>query len=87
MPTYDYRAQEPEKALACCADGFEWVQTMSEAPLDKCPECGGPVVKVIGAPGICMRTTKAKLSDKNLKANGFKKLVKEGPGKYRDVLA
>lgn len=87
MPTYDYRASDPEKAPECCAEGFEWVQTMSEAPLEKCPTCGGPISKVIGAPGFTTRSTKSKLSDKSLKAAGFKKLVKEGDGKYRNVLA
>jgi len=87
MPTYDYRATDPEKAPPCCAEGFEVVQTMSEAPLEKCPECGGPITKVIGAPGFTMRSTKGTLSDKNLKKAGFKKLVKEGDGKYRNILA
>jgi putative FmdB family regulatory protein len=87
MPTYDYRAQEPEGAPDCCREGFEVVQLMSEAPLEKCPTCGRIVVKIIGAPGVITKTTKSKLSDKNLKAAGFKKLVKEGDGKYRNVLA
>jgi len=87
MPTYDYRAQDPEKAPECCAEGFEVVQTMSEAPLEKCPTCGGPLVKVIGAPGFTMRSEKHVMSDNNLKRAGFKKLVKEGDGKYRNVLA
>ncbi len=87
MPTYDYRALDPDKAPACCAEGFEIVQTMSEAPLEKCPECGAPIHKLIVAPGFVTKQTKSKLSDKNLKAAGFKKLVKEGDGKYRNVLA
>ena len=55
--------------------------------LEKCPMCGGPIVKLIGAPGFTMRSEKHTMSDKNLKRAGFKKLVKEGDGKYRNVLA
>lgn len=87
MPTYDYRATEPDKAGECCKDGFEVVQTMSEPPFEKCPICGAAVQKIIGAPGFTLRSEKSKLSDKSLKKAGFKKLVKEGDGKYRNVLA
>jgi putative FmdB family regulatory protein len=88
MPTYDYRAVDSEKAPDCCREGFEVVQSMSEAPLAACPTCGGPISKIIGAPGFTTRRSeKSMMSDKNLKKNGFKKLVKEGDGKYRNVLA
>ena len=87
MPTYDYRATDPTKAPECCAEGFEVVQMMSESPLEKCPTCSGPLVKIIGAPGFTLRSERHTMSDANLKKNGFKKLVKEGDGKYRNVLA
>ncbi|MEZ0227114.1 MAG: FmdB family zinc ribbon protein [Planctomycetota bacterium] len=87
MPTYDYRAVEPDKAAECCSEGFEIVQPMSEAPLEKCPMCQAPITKIIGAPGFTLKSEKHTMSDKNLKRAGFKKLVKEGDGKYRNVLA
>jgi putative FmdB family regulatory protein len=94
MPTYDYRATEEALADAnaankdCpCREGFETVQRMAEEPLTACPECGGPIQRVINAVGFSTKSHKTMMSDANLKKNGFKKLVKEGDGKYRNVLA
>ena len=44
MPTYEY---------VCEASGkrFEKFQRMSEQPLGECPDCGGPVRRLIGAGG------------------------------------
>lgn len=41
MPTYDYRCE-------ACQHEFEVFQNMSDAPLKKCPECGGKVKRLIG---------------------------------------
>jgi putative FmdB family regulatory protein len=43
MPTYEYR----------CAKGhhFELFQRMSEAPVDKCPECGAPAERQLSVGG------------------------------------
>lgn len=41
MPTYDYQCQ-------ACQHEFEVFQNMSDAPLKKCPECGGKVKRLIG---------------------------------------
>jgi len=42
MPTYDYE---------CTTTGrrFELFQQMSDQPIETCPECGGPVRRLIGA--------------------------------------
>lgn len=87
MPVYDYRATNPEKAPACCREPFEHVQPLADDPLEKCPTCGGEVLRLISAPGFTFRTTKAVLSDKNLKKHGFAKLVKDGEGRYRNTTA
>ena len=41
MPTYEYR----------CSQGhtFEQFQRINDAPLDKCPQCGGPAERVLSA--------------------------------------
>jgi len=45
MPTYDYRCPD-------CGHEFEQFQSMRDAPLKKCPECGSSKVKrLIGAGG------------------------------------
>jgi putative FmdB family regulatory protein len=87
MPVYDYRAEDPEKAQDCCREPFEVVQKLADAALEVCPTCGTAIVKVIGAVGFSTKGQKTMMSDKNLKRNGFQKLVKEGDGKYRNVLA
>jgi putative FmdB family regulatory protein len=44
MPTYDYKCKE-------CKHEFEAFQSMMEAPIKICPECGGPVKRLIGSGG------------------------------------
>jgi len=41
MPTYEYKCEK-------CGHEFEVFQSMTEPPVKKCPECGGPVTKLIG---------------------------------------
>src|SRR5262245_28435629 len=45
MPLYEYECQT-------CGRRTEVLQRMDEAPLVACPECGGPVKKLISAPGF-----------------------------------
>ena len=40
MPTYEYECQK-------CGFRFERLQTMKEAPIGECPECGGQVQRLI----------------------------------------
>ena len=42
MPTYDYECDT-------CNKVFEIFQSMSSPKLDKCPTCGSPVKRLIGA--------------------------------------
>jgi len=42
MPTYEYRC-------TLCQCHFEAFQKMNDLPLSQCPECGGPVQRLIGA--------------------------------------
>ncbi|MDP6524630.1 MAG: zinc ribbon domain-containing protein [Kiritimatiellia bacterium] len=42
MPTYEYECQS-------CEIVFERFQSMSAAPIRKCPECGAKVKRLIGA--------------------------------------
>lgn len=41
MPTYEYECQK-------CGHEFERFQSMTDAPLKRCPECRGKVVRKIG---------------------------------------
>ena len=82
MPTYVYQKKDGEKGCPHCSGRFEVDQSMSDEPLKKCPKCGAGVRRVISAPNI-VQSDKSLLSDKNLKAHGFERLVKEEKGKYR----
>ncbi len=44
MPTYEYECEK-------CGKHFEKFQNMSDEPLKLCPECGGPVHRLIGMGG------------------------------------
>ena len=44
MPTYEYECRK-------CGLHFEKFQKMSDAPLRKCPQCGGDVQRLIGMGG------------------------------------
>jgi putative FmdB family regulatory protein len=48
MPIYEYQtSQKPGKGCRRCRSPFEILQNTGEESLKKCPECDGPVRKVI----------------------------------------
>ncbi|HTY13161.1 MAG TPA: FmdB family zinc ribbon protein [Candidatus Omnitrophota bacterium] len=47
MPTYEYRCEHCGK--------FEQQQRISDAPLKKCPKCGGAVKRLISGAGIIFK--------------------------------
>jgi len=86
MPTYEYQAVDTDRACEHCRQRFEVRQSMRDAPLATCPRCGAPVRRLISACGICtLPSERTLLSDRNLKAKGFTKLVNEGDGRFRRV--
>ncbi len=87
MPVYEYQTQDPRKPCIHCAEAFEFRHGMNDPPLAACPECGGPVERVVSACRVDTRpSTKSQLSDSNLKRLGFNKLVNEGDGKFRKTV-
>lgn len=48
MPTYEYKCEE-------CGIVFDRFQHFSEAPIQTCPECNGPVHRVICPVGIVFK--------------------------------
>ena len=79
MAIYEY-----EHVTQPCSQGrvFEVRQSMQDAPLEKCPVCGGVVRKLISRPFI--NTPK---SNSELKDLGFTKLVRRDDGVYENVTA
>ena len=45
MPLYEYQCDT-------CAHRFEVIQKFSDAPIEVCPKCGGPVKKLFSSPAI-----------------------------------
>lgn len=48
MPIYEYECER-------CHHRFEIMQKFSDRPLKKCEKCGGPVQKVLSAPGLVFK--------------------------------
>ena len=84
MPTYEYQCANPDAACDQCRAPFEVQQPITEAALTACPHCGGAIKRLISLCSVSTaQSAKSMLSDKNLKAKGFTKLVNEGGGKFR----
>lgn len=80
MPLYEYRASG-KKHCTACVERLEVFQKMSDSPLEKCPQCGAKITKLLSYPTIHGAGTNV-LSNKNLGDKGFTKYVKAGDGHY-----
>jgi len=45
VPLYEYQCKK-------CQHRFEKIQKFSDAPVKKCPECGGPVEQLLSPPAV-----------------------------------
>ncbi len=79
MPVYEY---EHEKEGCRRGMKFEMTQPMSAPHLEVCPDCGGPVRRIISL--VAINTPK---TNTDLKGMGFTKLVKRDDGIYENVTA
>ena len=50
MPIYEYRCD-------ACGNEFEEMQKFSDAPIDKCPTCGGPSHRLISHSTFVLKGT------------------------------
>jgi putative FmdB family regulatory protein len=67
MPTYEYECKS-------CSHNFEIFQSMSEAPIKNCPECGGEVRRLIfGGAGVIFKGSGFYVTDKSKAAEAGKK--------------
>lgn len=78
MPIYQYKATDSDHSCQYCKVGIEAIQSMSDAPLTKCPHCQSPIKKV---PSLCSGFSPM-LSNSNLRDKGFTKFEKRGDGSY-----
>jgi len=63
MPLYDYKCGK-------CGHIFEVMQKISEEPLKYCPECKGPIKRLISASGIIFKGTGWHVTDYGKKGTG-----------------
>ena len=82
MPMYVYEAKEGAKGCAKCRAGFEIAQSINDPKLTACPDCGGPIFRVIQAPGLGHSKT-----DLHYRAQraGFSCLKKVQKGEYEKM--
>lgn len=73
MPTYEYMCRS-------CGHTFDIVQAMSDEPLTVCPECGGELRKVFGAPAISFKGSGFYATDHGKKSKTSSEKSGEKPG-------
>lgn len=74
MPTYDYRCSG-------CGHEFEEFQSITAAPLKKCPKCGkAKLVRLIGT-GAGVIFKGSGFYETDYRSEGYKKAAKEAEGK------
>lgn len=66
MPLYEYRCKN-------CEHQFEKIQSFSAPEEKECPECGGPVEKLLSAPAVQFKGTGWYVTDYAGKGGGSKK--------------
>jgi len=79
MPIREYQVNDPTQGCAACRQPFEQIESLNQPPLDKCPQCGASVVRLISAPAVGGSRTGL---DARAKSAGFHKLKKLGRGEY-----
>ena len=63
MPLYEYQCKK-------CKHRFEKIQKFSDPQVKKCPECGGPVEKLLSAPAVQFKGSGWYVTDYARKSTG-----------------
>jgi putative FmdB family regulatory protein len=63
MPTYEYECTK-------CRRHFERHQRITDAPIETCPECGGPVRRVFYPVGVIFKGSGFYVTDNRRGSNG-----------------
>jgi putative FmdB family regulatory protein len=63
MPIYEYQCEN-------CGVRFERLQHMSAEPVSSCPECGGPVHRVITPVGVIFKGSGFYVTDNRASSSG-----------------
>jgi predicted nucleic acid-binding Zn ribbon protein len=71
MPTYGYKAFDPEKSCRYCRSGFEIVQRITEPALTICLRCKNPVHRLLFAPTVVIKGSPVTETERKIK--GYEK--------------
>ncbi|MCK4378438.1 MAG: zinc ribbon domain-containing protein [Deltaproteobacteria bacterium] len=72
MPIYEYRCEK-------CQHQFDLLQKITDEPVKECPECGGPVSKLISSTSFILKGSGWYVTDYG-KGNGSKNDNGKGKG-------
>lgn len=50
MPFYEYKAKDQTKSCPTCVERFEIQQSIKDAYLTFCPDCGSEIIKLVSQP-------------------------------------
>lgn len=78
MPTYEYRCRD-------CGHTFDIVQSMNDEGLTVCPECGGVLRKVFGAPMISFKGSGFYATDHGKRSKSSEKSSEQSEAKQKDA--
>ena len=67
MPTYGYRAADPEKSCDYCRSIFEVTQKITEPALTLCPHCKNPIFRVLFAPAVVIKGSPVTETERKVK--------------------
>jgi putative FmdB family regulatory protein len=80
MPFYEYTSAE-QSGCDHCRRRFTVLQRLADEPLAECPECGGPVRRVISPPHVVAGKGHM-LTESSIEKAGFTQYRKIGKGVY-----
>lgn len=71
MPIYEYLCED-------CGLRFDKMQSFKDAPLEECPNCGGPVHRVIQPVGVIFKGSGFYVTDNRSKSSTMPPTKREG---------
>ena len=79
MPIYEYQTAGKD-SCDYCVNAFDFIQKLSDEPLNICPQCHNPVKRKISRPNLT--SPAASLSNENIEKHGFTQFRKVEKGVY-----
>lgn len=80
MPFYEYTSRN-DTGCETCSGSFTRLEKLTDEPLSQCPQCGGPVRRLISAPNV-VGDHAGQLKPSKIEQAGFTQYRKIGKGVY-----